>query len=57
MMTGPLTGSSLTNEFAENRLAIDGLDRQLQAEVANFAQSIEQDQQRITIARAEGHTS
>ena len=49
VMTGPLTGSSLTNEFAENRLAIDGLDRQLQAEVANFAQSIEQDQQRITI--------
>ena len=49
VMTGQLTGSSLTNEFAENRHVIGGLDRQLHAEVANFAQSIDQDQRRVTI--------
>ena len=47
------TESSLTNELAENRRAIDGLDRQFQAEVANAAQSIEQDQQRVTLARVD----
>ena len=47
------TESSLTNELAENRRAIDGLDRQFHAEEANAAQSIEQDQQRVTLARVD----
>ena len=50
--TGQST-ESLTNEPAENRSAIDGLDRQLQAEVANSAQSFEQDQQRTTVLARE----
>jgi hypothetical protein len=41
------------NELAENRRAIEGIDRQLQAEVANSAQSIDQDQQRITVLARE----
>ena len=52
MTTGQST-ESLTNEPAENRSAIDGLDRQLQAEVANSAQSFEQDQQRTTVLARE----
>ena len=47
------TESSLTNELAENRRAIDGLDRQFHAEEANAAQSIEQDQQRVILARVD----
>ncbi|WOH53761.1 hypothetical protein [Bradyrhizobium sp. sBnM-33] len=47
VMTGQST-ESLTNGLAENHSAIDGLDRQLQTELANSAQSVEQDQQRIT---------
>jgi len=53
VMTVQSTGSSLTNELAENRRAIDGLDRQFHAEVANALQSIGQDQQRVTLARVD----
>ena len=47
VMTGQSTERSLTNEHAENRRAIDRLDRQLQTEAENSAPSIEHDQHRI----------
>jgi hypothetical protein len=53
VMTVQSTESTLTNELAENRRAIDRLDRQFHAAVANAAQSIEQDQQRVTLARVD----
>jgi hypothetical protein len=45
------TEGSLTNELAENRRAIDRLDRQLRAEVAHSAPSLDQDQQWVALAR------
>ena len=45
--------SVMTGEFAEKRPAINGLDRQLPAEVANFGQSIGADQQKIIVLARE----